>query len=82
MGHKRNGLRRVLLVSSGVVLVGVFLAWMVIRNQEVMEPIVGMGSALGWVAHFAAILVLFAGVTLIARGLFFRGAGNAEEVDR
>lgn len=81
MGHNRNRSRRALFIGSGIVLVGVFLVWMVIRNQEAMESIAGMDSALGWAAHIAAVLVLLAGVALLARGLFVRGAENAEEVD-
>jgi hypothetical protein len=82
MGHNKNGLRKALFIGSGIVLVGVFLAWMVVRNQEAMESIVGKDTALGWAAQIAAVLVLLAGVALLARGLLVRGAENAEEVDR
>jgi hypothetical protein len=82
MDHNRNGLRKALFIGSGIVLVGVFLAWMVIRSQEAMESVVGMDSALGWAAHITAVLALLAGVGLLARGFLVRGAEDGEEVDR
>jgi len=82
MGHNRNGMRKALFIGSGIALIGVFLAWMVIRNQEAVESIVGKDGAAGWATQIAAVLVLLAGVALLARGARARDSDNTEEIDR
>ncbi|KDP91392.1 MULTISPECIES: hypothetical protein [Clavibacter] len=82
MGHDRNRLRTALFIGSGIALVGVFLAWMLIRNHEAVQSIVGKDSAAGWATQVAAVLVLLAGVALLARGAFVRDSDDTEEIER
>lgn len=69
--------QRVLFVASGVVLVGLFLTWLVVRRHEAVQPLFAMDSVWGWVAHGAVLLCLLGGVALLARGTF-RSSGEAE----
>ena len=63
---------RIVSVGGGVVLVGVFVAWLVLRQNDAIRPLVAMDSALGWVAQIGAYFVLMAGVALLAHGVFGR----------
>ena len=67
-----NGMtsRRGLSIGTGAVLVMAALAWFVIRNDDALQPLFGMGTALGWIAHGAALLTLLAGIALLAKGIF------------
>lgn len=80
MGRARTAVQRALSIGSGVLLVGVFLVWMIVRNQPTLETVVGMGTALGWLTHIAALLVLLAGAALLARGFYSPHGSSAEEV--
>lgn len=72
MNQVRSRTVRTLSILGGLVLVGIFLTWLVLRNQESMQPVFGMQSLWGWVTHIVAILILLGGVALLARGLFAR----------
>ncbi|WP_217183144.1 hypothetical protein [Streptomyces sp. AC495_CC817] len=70
--------RRGLSIVAGGALVAVFLAWLVIRNQEAVSAALGMHTLLGGIVHGLAITVLFGGVALIAWGTL---GGRDETVD-
>ncbi len=65
----------------GSLLVAIFLAWMVYRNQAA-DPALGMETIAGWGAHIAAVLILLGGLALLARGIFgTRGRSDSRRGD-
>lgn len=60
--------RRGLSIAAGCALVGVFLSWLIVREQAPLSLVLDTHTLLGGVAHGLAIAVLVGGVALIAWG--------------
>ncbi len=72
MSATRDRAIRTSFIVSGSLLVIAFLTWIMLRAQGALGPGFGMETAAGWIAQAAAVLVLFAGLALLARGIFAR----------
>jgi hypothetical protein len=72
MDSAGNRAARLFTILVGVVLVGLFVTWPLLRNHEAIRSSLGMDTEWGWVAHVAVWLILLGGVALLAHGIFGR----------
>ncbi|WP_226533130.1 hypothetical protein [Microbacterium paraoxydans] len=69
------------LTVSGIVLVGIFLAWMLLKGASAVQAWIDPNPLLGFVAWGVAWLCLLGGATLLARVVFRPDSNPAGEPD-
>lgn len=69
------------LAVSGIVLVGIFLAWMFLKGTSAVQAWIDPNPLLGFVAWGISWFCALGGATLLARVLFRHDPSPAGEVD-
>lgn len=69
------------LVLGGIALVGVFLAWMLLKGTSAARLWLDPNPLLGFVALGVAWLCLVGGAALLARALFPRKPEPIDDID-
>lgn len=69
------------LAVSGIVLVGIFLAWMLLKGTSAVQAWIDPNPLLGFVAWGAAWLYVLGGAALLARVVFRQDSNPADETD-
>ncbi|MDN3495820.1 hypothetical protein QL996_07770 [Planococcus sp. APC 4015] len=69
------------LAISGIVLIGVFLAWMLLKGTSAVQAWIDPNPLLGFVAWGIAWLCVLSGAALLARVVFSREPNSVEKVN-
>lgn len=69
------------LAVSGVILIGLFLAWMLLKGTSAVQAWIGPNPLLGFVAWGIAWVCVLSGATLLTRVLFRQDSRPTGEVD-
>jgi hypothetical protein len=69
------------LAVSGIVLIGIFLAWMLLKGTSAVHAWTDPNPLLGFVAWGIAWLCALGGAALLARVVFGQGSSSAGELD-
>lgn len=67
------------LAVSGILLVGVFLAWMFLKGTSAVQGWIDPNPLLGFAAWGVALLCVLGGAALLARVVFRQGSTHADE---
>ncbi|RKT37066.1 hypothetical protein DEU34_1605 [Microbacterium sp. AG1240] len=69
--------KQLALAVSGIVLIGVFLAWMLLKGTSAVQAWIDPNPVLGFAAWGMAWLCVVGGAALLARVIFRRGSDPA-----
>ncbi|MCJ1706539.1 hypothetical protein [Microbacterium sp. VKM Ac-2923] len=73
--------KRLGLAVGGIVLVGVFLAWMLLKGTSAVQAWIDPNPLLGFVGWGIAWLCALGGAALLARVVFRRDSDSTAEPD-
>lgn len=73
--------RKLALLVGGTVLIGLFLAWMLVKGTSPVQSWTDANQVLGLVAWGVAWLCVLGGAALVARALFHRPPDSVSDRD-
>lgn len=69
------------LAIGGIVLIGLFLAWMLLKGTSTVQVWIDPNPSLGFVAWGIAWLCVLGGATMLARAVFRQEPSSVDDVD-
>lgn len=69
------------LAIGGIILIGLFLAWMLVKGTSTVQAWIDPNPSLGFVAWGVAWLCVLGGAAMLARVVFRHEPSSVDEVD-